>query len=489
MSLSLVTLSGGKTGIFAKSSWTFHDGEQWAVMGPNGSGKSLLCGLVAGAVPAPYTLALDLAPEVEGHVALLSFAQQQAESRANGWLQARYYSDDDAESVKDFLSYDKIFEVNPFEIRPDDRKERRAFAVLFEAVVRLLGIRPLLGRAFIQLSNGETRRVLLARALLKKPRLLVLDDPAAGLDPDQRAKLRSALDALAHRGVAMLLAVRHPDELPSCVDHLLTLDRCRIVKSAKTRVAADASCPAPAGSLRGPSTGSHASGGRSAAPAVIALKDIDIDYGNRHLFEHFSWTVRRGERWVLRGPNGCGKTTLLSLISGDNPKAYANDVTVFGQHREPGESLWAIRRRIGTVSPEQQSYFDPQITVMDAVLAGRMTEEGTIARPRPKDRARARGLLRALGIPASAAEKAFGLLSSGAQRLVLVARALESEPDLLLLDEPCMNLDEGAARRFLAKIAAYLRGHRELTAVCVAHRASDVPAGFRWVLDLSGGVR
>ena len=126
---------------------------------------------------------------------------------------------------------------------------------------------------------------------------------------------------------------------------------------------------------------------------------------------------------MLCGPNGSGKTTLLSLIIGDNPLAYANDVTVFGIRRGPGAELAKVRRRIGMVSPEQQAY---------------------------------------LGLDADE----------------LLAAALRKKPDLLLLDEPCLNLDAAAAKRLRARVARYLKRHPSCTAICVAHRADDVPPGF-----------
>ena len=169
----------------------------------------------------------------------------------------------------------------------------------------------------------------------------------------------------------------------------------------------------------------------SAVPTVpvVELKSIRIAFGRRKLFDGLSWTVRRGERWVLCGPNGSGKTTLLSLITGDNPLAYANDVTVFGVRRGPGAELAKVRRRIGMVSPERQAY-----------------------------------------------------LGLGADELL--EAALRKRPDLLLLDEPCLNLDAAAARRLRARVARYLASHPDCTAICVAHRPDDVPPGFSRRIDL-----
>jgi molybdate transport system ATP-binding protein len=307
--------------------------------------------------------------------------------------------------VADVLSFNRVFDVNPFEVGKSRRKERRAYAAVRRRLAPLFRLDELMDRPFLALSNGETRRVLLARALLADPALLVLDDPCAGLDPDRRDQLKALLDELAAQGMALLVAVRHEDEIPSCVTRVLQVGHDIQDGTSVLGVMGVPAVPCAPG-----------------AP-VVELRDIHISFGRRKLFDGFSWTVRRGERWVLCGPNGSGKTTLLSLITGDNPLAYANNVTVFGIRRGPGAELAQIRRRIGMVSPEQQTY---------------------------------------LGLDADE----------------LLAAALRKKPDLLLLDEPCLNLDAMAARRLRTRVARYLSAHPSCTAICVAHRPDDVPPGF-----------
>ena len=167
---------------------------------------------------------------------------------------------------------------------------------------------------------------------------------------------------------------------------------------------------------------------------LVDLCNVNVKFGRRTLFKNFAWTIREGERWLLRGPNGSGKTTLLSLITGDSPLGYACDVTVFGQRRgEAGAVLADVRKKIGSVSPEQQVY---------------------------------------LGTPPSE----------------LLTAAFRKKPLLLLLDEPCYNQGPAAAKKILARIASWLDRHPRAAAVCVSHRADQVPAGFNRVLDLSSSA-
>lgn len=456
----LFEFDGGRRGIFAHKHWVLRRGEQWALTGPSASGKSLLCAYLAGSVPVPFGATLEMADELDGRVAAVSFAQQQLAAQRIGFLQARYYAhEEDAVAVSDFLSFNTVFEVNPFEVGVRRAAARREYARLFAKVTRLLSLSSLLPRPFAALSNGETRRVLLARALLTSPQLLILDDPAAGLDAAQRTKLKDLLCALARRGLTIIMTFRHADELPSCITHTFTLGAARALAAA----AAALPPPPPDAATSRP---------------IVQLRNINISFGSRILFKNLNWTIREGEHWLLSGANGSGKTTLLSLITGDNPQAYSNDVTVFDQRRAPGIPLWHIRRRIGTLSPEAQSYFDQTLDVFSAVLAGRINSDGIVKRPTAAARAAARKLLRAFGLAPRLHLLPFGALSSGEQRLVLAARALIAEPDLLLLDEPCMNLDAQASAAFMQRIMVYLARHPSLTTILVSHRPLQL-TGFQ----------
>lgn len=349
--------------------------------------------------------------EEEG-VAYLSFSQQQeAAANGDGWLQCRYYSDDGT-SVREHLSFNEVFNVCPFEVGVSHAADRKVYKARFGKVVRLLELAELLPRPFVSLSNGEMRRVLFARTLLKGPRKLVLEDPMAGLDPDRRERFKKIVSALSRDGIEVVLRVRNRDELPVSFGG----KKKDVDKGAKTT--------APRRTARIVLRSSKA------APPVVELRNIRIRFGRRWLFRDFDWTVRRGEHWVLKGPNGSGKTTLFALITGDSPLGYANDVTVLGQRRKPGQELRKIRRKIGMVSPEMQTYL------------GKSPE-------------------------------------------ALVEEALAAEPELLLLDEPCMNLNAPEARRLLRRVSTWLRDHPKTAAICIAHRADHVPPGFEHLMELA----
>lgn len=325
--------------------------------------------------------------------------EEQMEAVRGGWLQGRYHSED-GDTVADMLSFETVFEINPFEVGADHSEERRRYAKRKRIVERLLDVRVLMRRPFTSLSNGEMRRVLFARAILRCSGRLVLDDPFGGLDPERRRKMRDIIDALRSRGLD--IAVSDGD-----VDALLQKP--------------DAGRP----SVRR----AHGRMLRDALP-VVEMRNLNVSFGGRTLFRDFSWTVKEGERWVLSGPNGSGKTTLLALISGDAPRSYAFDISVFGKRRgTEGVALVDIRAGIGVVSAERQVYLgessDEQLTI-----------------------------------------------------------ALAKNPRLLLLDEPCCNLRDAAAKRLLRKVGAWLDRHPRTAAICVAHRPDHVPPGFSLELTL-----
>ena len=335
---------------------------------------------------------------IDDGIAYLSFAQQRQMACCNdGWLQGRYHSAD-GDLVRDLLSFNSVFEICPIEIGVNRSGERRAFASRLKRVSVLLELKELMQRAFVSLSNGEMRRVLFARAILKAPKTLVLEDPLAGLDAVQRHRFRNAIAALARSGVDVRII---GDDGGNSSDDANWTPRLSLAQSRSPRT----------------------------TKPVVEMSGLSLRFGRRWLFRDFSWRVMQGERWILKGRNGSGKTTLLALITGDSPLAYAHDIKVFGQPREPGHELSRIRRRIGMVGAEMQTYL------------GKSPE-------------------------------------------ALLDSALAAKPALLLLDEPCMNLSPSAARKLCRRVSVWLASHPDPTAICVAHRPEHVPAGFDHVLDL-----
>lgn len=445
---------------FAGKVWRLKPGERWVVTGPMASGKTWL--------------GAQLQRQAPEEVAFVTIGAQ-AGSAGTDWAGARYHAsiEYDFRTVAEALTYERVNGICPFEVRPPELAEREAFAKRLAWVTEALCLEPLLDRWTVQLSNGEQRRVMLAQAILKATPVLILDDPFAGLDPAMREVLHRLLATLAKEGQTFVVMVRNEDEIPACVTHRLRLKAGRIVSQGPYRATAITETP-----LHFPPNPPPL-----ATPVVLAVNNLRLDLGGRTLFGGLDWEVHAGERWVIVGPNGSGKTTLLSLITGDNPMAYACDIERFGLRPGPGVPLWQLRSRLASVSPEDQVFADPTQTVAAAVFSGLFDKEGRRKRPSARQRERAHALLAALGLHERLHEP-LGTLSAGLVRLALVIRALVAEPDLLLLDELCTNLEAPERKKVLRLIDRLLAELPDLTVLCIAHRADHIPPHFNRVLAL-----
>src|SRR5436305_1144735 len=197
--------------VFENTSLTLTRNQQWAVIGPNGSGKSLFGDALRGRLPLVHgELLYHFKPppglsheECIGHV---SFEDRKMNVH-DTVVQSRWNSIEEqgALTVREFLSYEQVMEINPFDVSAEHAKLKPAFERRLRRAISLLQVRAFLDRALLSLSNGETQRVQLARALCLPLRLLVLDEPFNGLDAATRKYLRAIVDALMHTHLRVLL--------------------------------------------------------------------------------------------------------------------------------------------------------------------------------------------------------------------------------------------------------------------------------------------
>ena len=311
----------------------------------------------------------------------------------------------------------------------------------------------------VTLSSGELRKHQLMSALESNPKALVIDNPFIGLDPGNRRLLSHHLGDLSGK-MTLLLVLSRPSEIPSFVTHVIPV-RDGVAGEKMTRETyLDAVLP----------------------PAVIRMRNVSIRYGDRVILKPLTWTVREGEHWALTGANGSGKSTLLSLVCADNPQAYAHDIELFGRPRGSGESIWDIKRRIGFVSPELHRAFRVDASALDIVTSGHFDTEGLFRHPSDGQRESARRWMEEFGI-GNLAERRFLRLSSGEQRLCLVARAFVKDPPLYILDEPLHGLDEGHRRHVKGLLDRYC-GASGKTLVMVTHCPEEYPACIDHSLSL-----
>ena len=445
---------------------TIEAGEQVAIAGPNGAGKSLLVDLMTGAKPMmggtpTYDFGAGRSARVSDNVRYIAFRDAYGDGQEPAYYQQRWNQGDET--------------VWPT-VREQLLKSRTADAGDCASLWTLLGVGPLLDKAVVQLSSGELRRFQLARALWPLPRVLVIDNPFIGLDKAARAMLAELLASLAHR-MTIVLVVARPEDIPGFITHVVPVEG-RTVRPKQTRADYLARQPETQAGLTAAehhrilSLPAHTDDYRT--DSVVAFRDISIRYGSRTILDHLTWSVRRGEHWTLTGENGAGKSTLLSLVCADNPQAYACDIDLFGRRRGTGESIWDIKRHIGYVSPEMFRSYKKNLPTADIVASGLHDTIGLYRRISPEERTAADLWMEVFGLDHLAA-RLYLSLSSGEQRMVLLARAFVKDPELLILDEPFHGLDNGNRQRARDIIEAFCQRPGK-TLVMVTHYEEELPA-------------
>ncbi|HXB10154.1 MAG TPA: ATP-binding cassette domain-containing protein, partial [Puia sp.] len=219
---------------------------------------------------------------------------------------------------------------------------------------------------------------------------------------------------------------------------------------------------------------------------AVRMTNTTIRYGDALILDKINWEVKKGECWNVSGPNGAGKSTLLSLITADNPQAYANEIWLFDRRRGSGESIWDIKKRIGFVSPELHLYFDTGATAFDVVASGLFDTIGLFRALNEEQETLVSLWMRLLSLW-DLRSRRLVQLSTGQQRMVLLARALIKNPPMLILDEPCQGLDDEQTERFRALIntACNVFG---TTLIYVSHYRQELPACIDHFLQLDRGA-
>jgi len=221
-------------------------------------------------------------------------------------------------------------------------------------------------------------------------------------------------------------------------------------------------------------------------PAVVELADVSVIRGSARLIDQVSWRVEEGERWVVLGPNGAGKTTLMQVLS---THLYPSEGVVGILEEVVGTvDVFELRPRIGLTSaalaeriPRSERVSDVVVSASYAVL-GRWREEYD-----ELDHERAAGLLAEVGA-GHLADRTFGTLSEGERKRVQIARALMTDPELLLLDEPAAGLDLGGREDLVSTLSVLARDPASPVTVLVSHHVEEIPPGFTHVLLLRNGA-
>jgi molybdate transport system ATP-binding protein len=474
-------------------------GRHLGIVGANGSGKSTLLALLAGRRwPAPgrgsRIYDFGAGPERDAitareRIALIGHELQDLYV-ARGWNFR----------VRDIV-HSGLTRTDIPQRRPAPGTERQALELL-----QTMGLGHLAERRLLELSRGEQRRVLITRSLAFRPAMLLLDEPASGLDAASRKALNAMLARIAKRTVIVIAAHRR-EELPGFIDDIAVVEQGRLATFEPIvhgTVPSEPS-PAPHGSQSGILQAATAerlpvlSGPQSATPplhaadagneaqeasagVMIELENVSVWIGGRQVLKSLDWQLREGENWLVTGPNGAGKSTFLRLLHAEIRPARGGSI------RWPGigepRNVWTLRRRIALVSAELQARYRYPSSVFEAVASGFHSSIGLVQRPTAAQREQVESLLEAFSLEGMR-DRLLASLSYGQRHRTLIARCLVADPKIVLLDEPWEGLD--ALTRDLVCTEIGRRMATGTQVVCASH-VGAAGLSFNRALALEDGV-
>ena len=456
--IDCLSASYGGSKVLTDISFSLTEDDCLAIVGPVGSGKTTLAKALSGRLFRTGSVYFKSRTNRVHPSILLVEQQHHFKNRSNMqdfYLQQRFNSADagDAYTIREELS--------------NEDEDLVAYWLGFFMLGQLID------KPLVTLSNGENKRLQLVKSVLRDPDWLILDNPFLGLDAEGREILSACLEKLIENSVQFIL-INSPAALPACVNRVMYLEEGRVtwdgpistyesfrrvdkfvfnhtvmddlIKSAQVY---------------------------ETFQQAVHMNDVTIAYGEKVILSGIHWEVNSGARWALSGPNGAGKSTLLSLITADNPQAYSQDIILFDRKRGTGESIWDIKKRIGYVSPELHVYFREPANVFNVVGSGLFDTLGVYKKISEDQHKRIALWLGVFGI-SHLSQRMFQQISTGEQRMVLLARALVKNPPLLILDEPCQGLDEEQIHR-VKEILNYICSNSQTTLIYVSHYSSDIP--------------
>lgn len=457
--------------------FTTLDGEQLAIVGPNGGGKTMLVNIITGSHPLlMHDPEYDFAPStqklVSDNIKYITFRDAYGgDNDRTYYLQQRWNQteiDDSTPTVGERLDM-------AYRSAGADTPERQA---LREELYDMFNMRALLDKHIILLSSGELRKLKLTETLFSRPRVLIMDNPFIGLDAGTRDQLKQLFATIVSREtLQIILVLSKTDDIPDFITHVVEVRDMKVGEKMTREEYLARRQQVPAHVLsddkRKAILNLPYSDEEYHTKEVAHLNHVSIRYGERTILKDLDWTVLNGERWALGGQNGAGKSTLLSLICADNPQSYACDISLFGIPRGSGESIWDIKKHIGYVSPEMHRAYQKDIPAIRIVASGLKDSVGLYVKPTGQEIDICRFWMDVFGLE-GLEKTTFLKLSSGEQRLVLLARAFVKDPELLILDEPLHGLDN-ANRQLVKDVIGTFMQRRNKTLIMVTHYENELP--------------
>lgn len=502
--------------------WKMRSGEAWLVIGPNGGGKAEFLKALAGILHFVPNLNNGLYSNIfENSVDIVSL------ERAASLIEEERLNDE-SEYIEGGVDHGRTGRVFLCEalLGKKFKKSRDGTITLPEIAsklesypeVKLCGVEKILDRGLKYMSTGEIRRTLLCHSLLSGKKLLILSDPFAGLDAESRKILLDFFDSIAVRQLKetdgdsfprIILGMERWHEIPDAINNVIEFTKSNVsfcgsrsdyekiieqkhavAKENRSRDKEDFknelnSIKAETAVLQNTATSSKNTQGIEAAP-LIEMHSVNVGWDDHKVLVNLDWTLRRNEHWLIRGPNGSGKTTFLELITGDNMQVFSNDIKIFGSRRGSGETIWDIKHKLGIVSYRLHvEYRMVGTNLLGVIISGFRDSIGLYEQASDVETAAARKWL-ALGGFEDREDEAFSNLSYGEQRAILILRAAVKSPEVLILDEPCHGLDESFRQKIL-DLLELVAESGTTTLLHVTHDPTETLACEKHILEFCPG--
>jgi len=441
--------------------------ESYFVAGVLGAGKSLLLqalslklSLVSGERTTIHQGKHIGISELINQIQLIDFTGDRSfVDDRNGYYQQRYHTgmQTQAQKVNDYLKNEGLNLEDPYHLD----------------LLAKTGLQERLEQPIIQLSNGQLMKMLVVKALMRKPKVLFLDNPFVGLDVAGQNDLHKALHQIYNNLNVQFFMTGRESDVPSFIKNEIQIENRKICaigeKTKKTKAEAELnkSVAKQIGKLYTSTITTPNSG------KVIEAKNITVQYPTKKILDDITFSVDRGDKVALIGNNGSGKSTLLSLLFADHPLAYSNKIYLFGVRRGTGESIWSVKKQIGFVSPELRMYMNGNVTVEETITSGLFDTYHPQKKVQSKDLNFMQLLLAYFELEHLVSRR-FSQLSSGEQQLVIFIRALVQHPKLFLLDEPYQGMDWQAVSKCNYLLEELLKGS-ETTLLFISHFTSEIP--------------
>jgi molybdate transport system ATP-binding protein len=321
-------------------------------------------------------------------------------------------------------------------------------------------------------SEGEQKKKLFYYLLSLHPECLVIDNVLDNLDVKVKQEFIEQINSIKDT-VSILQLFTKQEEILSFITNRYSFYQGEFVPysySTKEYRYREVQVPSPLKTLTPQSN------------PLVQFTNVVVQYENRIVQSNVNWTVNSGEFWLLKGPNGSGKTSLLTMIIGDNPKAYGQDITLFGKKKGSGESVWEIKQKIGYFTKSMILYYSGSHTVEEIIISGFFDTVGLYDKPTSHHRTVAMEWLKCIGLE-NKKDTPFRFLTNAQKQILLVTRALVKHPALIILDEPTVGLNDEQTGMVTSLINTFAE-HKSSAIIYVSHRV-DPGLHPRFVYELN----